>query len=79
MIRYIYKQCSTRGTKKGAVMNKIKIFRNDKKLSQKELAEKAGVGRSYLSCLENGKRNPNTKTLSKIAAALNCKVGELID
>lgn len=59
--------------------NNIKLFRLQKKLSQIELAKKAGVDRSNLSHIERGEYLPTIKTLFKIAIALNCDVSELLD
>lgn len=60
-------------------MYKIKLLRKQKNLTQVELAKKSGVDRGYLSKIENGEGNPTYDTLQKIAAALDCKVGDLID
>lgn len=48
------------------------------KLSQAELAEKAGVARQTIVALESDSLPTcKTATLSKIAHALDCKVSEL--
>jgi len=39
-------------------------------LSQGELATKAGISVSYLSMLENSKRDPTVSTVKKVAQAL---------
>lgn len=56
----------------------IKICRNQKHLSQKELADKAGISVSYLSLLERNKREPNINILNKISLALNVPLSILI-
>ncbi len=49
----------------------IKKLRNQRKLSQEELAKKAGVTYSTLIKLESGvNKNPTIKTIQQIAAAL---------
>jgi len=56
----------------------IAKLRQAQTLTQKELAEKAGISISYLSRVE--KRNcpkPHAKTLSRIAFALGVKVCDL--
>ena len=37
--------------------SKIKTLREEQGISQAELAEKSGISTTYLSLLENGKRN----------------------
>lgn len=44
---------------------KIKIFRDENKLSQKEFAEKIGVTQGFLSHLENGRLNIESPSLEK--------------
>lgn len=56
----------------------IKAKREAKKISQEELAEKAGISRTTLSKLEHDEEPiVNTTTLSKIAEALECPVNDL--
>jgi XRE family transcriptional regulator of biofilm formation len=59
--------------------DRVKKFRLEKKLSLSELAEQAGVAKSYLSSLErNLQKNPSIQFLEKIAAVLNIPVEHLI-
>lgn len=59
--------------------DRVKIFRQEKKMSLSELAEQAGVAKSYLSSLErNLQTNPSIQFLEKIAAVLNVPVDHLI-
>ncbi|HEY9681967.1 MAG TPA: helix-turn-helix transcriptional regulator [Oculatellaceae cyanobacterium] len=46
-------------------------------LSQEELANKAGVHRTYLSDIERGARNITVTVLARIADALEVKVSRL--
>lgn len=58
----------------------LKVARKIARLSQRELAEKAGVDKSTLSLLENDKRNYETVAygqIVRIARALNLEAGEL--
>ncbi|MBA3774621.1 MAG: helix-turn-helix transcriptional regulator [Ramlibacter sp.] len=48
----------------------IQLARAKRKLSQRELADRAGISVSYLSLLERSKRDPPLSTLQKIAAGL---------
>jgi len=50
--------------------NPIRVWREYKKIKLNELAEKVGISASYLSQIENGKRNPTIDTLKLIAVAL---------
>jgi transcriptional regulator with XRE-family HTH domain len=52
----------------------IQTSRQRRGLSQGELAKLAGLSVSYLSMLENSKRDPTVSTVGKIAAALNVPV-----
>ena len=57
---------------------KIKRVREEKGMTQEQLAEKANVNRSLLNQLETGKlKNTSINTLQKIADTLNCKITEL--
>lgn len=57
----------------------IKKLRNQRKLSQEELAKKAGVTYSTLIKLESGvNKNPTIKTIQQLAAALEVTLDELM-
>jgi XRE family transcriptional regulator, master regulator for biofilm formation len=59
--------------------DRVKKFRQEKRMSLSELAEQAGVAKSYLSSLErNLQKNPSIQFLEKIAAVLNIPVEHLI-
>jgi transcriptional regulator with XRE-family HTH domain len=55
----------------------IRRLREEKGWNQTELGFHAGASPSIISLIENGKRNPSTATLAKIAGALGVEVGEL--
>lgn len=59
-------------------MLKINEIRKTKKITQAQLAERAGVDRHHISDIENGKMSPTVKTLEKIARALGVQTIELI-
>jgi transcriptional regulator with XRE-family HTH domain len=48
----------------------IKNKRLEKKATQKEIAQKIGLSRNYLSDIENGRYMPSVETLIKIASIL---------
>lgn len=56
----------------------IKQFRKNKKITQKELAEKIGVTDSAITKYEKGDREPNIETLNKIATALGVTINDLV-
>jgi transcriptional regulator with XRE-family HTH domain len=58
---------------------KIKALREQRKMTQEQLAERAGIGRSYLARLETARQDPTLSTLEKIAKALRVKVAKLLE
>ena len=57
---------------------KIRQMRERAGLDQGRLAELAGMSRTYLNQIENGKRVPNMRRLEQIAGALGCHVADLL-
>ncbi len=55
----------------------MKKYRTEKKLSQEDLADKAGLHRTYISSVERGQRNVSLKNIGKIAKALEIEVYKL--
>lgn len=47
-------------------------------LSQKELAEEAGVDRAYISNIEQAKRNPSLSAMRNLALGLRTRLSRLI-
>ena len=59
--------------------NNIKKLRKNHKLSQEELAKKAGITYSTLIKIESGaNKNPTMETLTKLADALQISIDALI-
>lgn len=59
---------------------RVQQLRKEKGLSLTELAERAGVAKSYISSLERDiQKNPSIQFLEKIAAVLKVPVERLID
>ncbi|MBI2599431.1 helix-turn-helix transcriptional regulator [Candidatus Daviesbacteria bacterium] len=52
---------------------KIKEAREKKKMTQAQVAEKAGMNTNYYAVIERGEINPSYETLKKIAEALDIK------
>ncbi len=58
---------------------RIKQYRLQRKMSLSELAERAGIAKSYLSSIErNLQSNPSIQFLEKIAGVLNVPVNTLL-
>jgi len=58
--------------------DRIRLVREKRRLTQDQLAEKAGVSKSFLSEVENDKRNAGAETLLKIANALGASIDFLL-
>lgn len=61
------------------VARDIKRYREERKLTQYELAEKAGIGIASLQRYERGETTPNVNALSKIAKALDLKLSDFLE
>lgn len=48
-------------------------------LSQEAFADLVGIHRTYASDMERGKRNPTIMVVEKVAEALGCSLGDLLD
>lgn len=59
--------------------DKIKQYREQKRLSQKDFAEKIGVSNSRVSNWENGLNRPDCDLLRKICGVLCISPSELLD
>lgn len=61
-----------------SVGERIRLFRKIKQLSQVGLSEISGIDRTYLSDVENGKRNITLLTLNNLAVALDVPIEMLV-
>lgn len=57
---------------------KIRKLRAKHGWSQEELADRAGLHRTYISHIENGKREISLETMCKVAHALEITPSELM-
>lgn len=65
----------TESAKLGKNMKKI---RTEKGISQGDIARALGLGRGYVSNIENGKTNPTLSTITNLAKALGVSTNELL-
>jgi transcriptional regulator with XRE-family HTH domain len=57
----------------------MKRLRKERGWSQEALADEAGLDRTYISGIERIVRNPTVTVVERIALALGCKHGDLLD
>lgn len=58
---------------------RIKYLRKELGLSQESLAYEAEVDRTYVTDVENGRRNVSIEILEKLVKALNVSIAEFFD
>jgi len=58
---------------------KLKEFRALKGLSQEELADIAGLHRTYVGSVERGERNISIDNMERLASALGIKIKDLLN
>jgi transcriptional regulator with XRE-family HTH domain len=56
----------------------VKRIRQEKGLTQEQLAETSGFSQQYISGLEQGRRNPTVVTLYELAIALGVSYLDLL-
>jgi transcriptional regulator with XRE-family HTH domain len=59
--------------------SRIRSLRQDHGLSLNDFAARSGFSKGFLSKIENGRAQPPIATLMKLAAALGCSLGTLLD
>lgn len=57
----------------------VRQRRRQMRLSQEELAQRAGLHRTYVSDIERGRRNVSLDNIHKLAQALETSVGGLFE
>lgn len=58
---------------------KLKRLREERGMTQQQLAEKAGISREYLTRLEGARHDPTLTVLERLAKALGVKVRRLLE
>ena len=64
---------------KGVIAGQLRALRQERGLSQEELADQAGCHRTYVGMLERSLGNPSLAVLASLADALGVALGELVD
>lgn len=57
----------------------VKLWREQRNLTQQQLAQRVGISKPYLSQIESGKRQGTMETISAIARALEVPIDVLTD
>lgn len=71
------------GTEKGPTPRqrrlgeRVRELRQNRALTQEELAHLAGLHRTYMTHVETGRVNPSLETLARLARALECDIADL--
>jgi transcriptional regulator with XRE-family HTH domain len=58
---------------------RVRELRMQKGISQEALAYKAGIDRTYMTSVENGKRNVSVKNIEKIISSLDISFSEFFN
>lgn len=58
--------------------NAVRVYRDHRGMTQKQLAGAAGINPIYLSQIERGRRTGSTRTLAAIAGVLGVDLDDLI-
>lgn len=61
------------------VGKRVKELRNKLGVSQEELADLAGLDRTYITSVESGRRNISIVNIEKLANALNVTLAEFFN
>lgn len=57
----------------------MKRLRKERGWSQEALAAETGLDRTYISGIERVVKNPTVTVIERVAQALNCPLGNLLD
>jgi transcriptional regulator with XRE-family HTH domain len=62
----------------GNLGRNLRRAREERELTQEEVARRSGVHATEVSRIEAGKRDPRVSTVERLAAAVNLPPGELL-
>ena len=57
---------------------KIRVLMHSKEMTSRQLAMRIGISESMMSYILQGLREPNVRTLVRIASELGCTVDEIV-
>ena len=57
----------------------MKRLRKERGWSQEALAAEVGLDRTYISGIERRVKNPTVTVVDRVAVALSCRLGDLLD
>lgn len=57
----------------------MRRLRKERGWSQEALADEAGLDRTYISGIERVQKNPTISVVERVAVALECGLGDLLD
>jgi transcriptional regulator with XRE-family HTH domain len=66
-------------TRRDKQNSRLYVLRMQKHISQRELADRAGVSRNTIMRIENGDCLPSTSVIIRLCAALNVSITELME
>ena len=58
---------------------RVRLLRNERGWSQEELADRAGLHRTYIGSIERGEQNISLENIDKLAATLGVSLAELFE
>lgn len=61
------------------VSERIQRIRQERRMSQMDLAEEAGISQGFLAMIETGRKVPTITTIFKLAKALNVRPSALLE
>lgn len=64
---------------KQKIGDRIKEVRVEKKLSQESVAYNSGIERSFMTHIENGRRNVSVETLEKVLTGLDISFSDFFN
>ena len=66
------------GSESSKLGKNLKRIRTAKGITQGDIVRKLGVGRGFISNIENGKANPTLTTIAKLAKAIGVPIENLM-